>query len=151
MWTYDPLNLSATTSSGRLNAVRLLIGDVDTLDQQLQDEEVLFALSENSDNLYQAAAFCCRLLASKYSRLVTTTLDGALSSNYSDRYKQYTTMAVSLLEQAKRTSGTALGVSAGGISVLEMNQVNLSTDRPQGFKVNGFNYPSYPDVGAGYV
>lgn len=151
MWTYDSSDLSTTTSSGRLNAVRLLIGDVDTSDQQLQDEEITFALSENTDDAYQAAAFCCRLLASKYSRLVTTTLDGSLSANYSDRYKQYTAMAVSLLEQAKRSSGTALGVSAGGISLIEMKLVNSGTDRPSGFEVSGFLYPDYPDEGAGYV
>lgn len=151
MWTYDATNLLTTTSSGRLNTVRLFIGDVDTADQQLQDEEILFALSENSENPYLAASFCCRLLASKYSRMVTTTLDGALSANYSDRYKQYTMMALSLADQAKKTSGSTLGLSAGGISKLEMAQVNNSTDRPSSFKVDGFTYPNYTDTEGGYV
>ena len=32
-WTYDETDLVTTTSSGRLNVVRLLIGDTDTNDQ----------------------------------------------------------------------------------------------------------------------
>ena len=151
MWTYDATNLSTATSSGRLNTVRLLIGDTESSDPQLQDEEILFALTANSDDAYLAAAFCCRLLASKYARLVTTTLDGALSANYSDRHKQYNMMASSLAEQAKKTSGTSLGVGAGGISKLEMTQVNNNYDRPDGFKVDGFTYPNYPNTEGGYV
>ena len=31
-WSYDPTDLDTTTASGRLNTVRLLVGDTDELD-----------------------------------------------------------------------------------------------------------------------
>ena len=43
-WSYDPTDLNTTTASGRLNTVRLLVGDTDTTDQQVQNEEVTFSL-----------------------------------------------------------------------------------------------------------
>jgi hypothetical protein len=35
-WSYDETDLGTTTASGRLNSVRLLLGDTDTNDQQVQ-------------------------------------------------------------------------------------------------------------------
>ena len=35
-WSYDATNLTTNTDAGRLNSVRLLLGDTDTSDQQLQ-------------------------------------------------------------------------------------------------------------------
>ena len=114
-WTYDPTDLNTTTATGRLNSVRLLVGDTATLDQQVQDEEITFALSQAGDNAYSAAAFVCGLIAAKYSRLVTTQLDGALMAEYSDRVKHYRMLYTQMKELDKRYSGRALGVSAGGV------------------------------------
>jgi hypothetical protein len=47
-WSYDPTDLDNTTASGRLNIVRLLVGDTDTVDQQVQNEEITFGLSEKT-------------------------------------------------------------------------------------------------------
>lgn len=128
-YTYDPLDLVTTTSSGRLNVVRLLVGDNNTFDPQMQDEEINFALSENGSNVYFSAAFCARLLASKYARMVNTQLDGALEAEYSDRVKQYTILAIQLSELGKKMGGKAIGVSAGGISKVAMDAANQNTDR----------------------
>ena len=95
-WSYDSTDLDTTTASGRLNTVRLLVGDTDTLDQQVQNEEVLFALSESGDNVYYAAAWAARAISSKFSRRVTTSLDGSLSANYSDLAKQYKSLLMTL-------------------------------------------------------
>ena len=43
-WSYSVADLNTTTSSGRLNTVRLLVGDTDTSDQLVQNEEITFAL-----------------------------------------------------------------------------------------------------------
>ena len=67
-WSYDPTDLDTTTASGRLNTVRLLVGDTETLDQQTQNEEIVFSLSENGNNTYYSAAWIARAIASKYSR-----------------------------------------------------------------------------------
>ena len=92
-WTYDATALGTSTASERLNSVRLFVGDTDTTDQQVQNEEITFALSQTSDNVYSAASFTARLIASKYSRLVTTELDGQLMAEYSDLAKQYSKLS----------------------------------------------------------
>jgi hypothetical protein len=145
-WSYDPNTLNTTTSAGRINTVRLLVGDTDTTDQLVQNEEITFALSQTGDNVYYAAVWTCRAIAAKFSRMVTTTLDGALSANYSDKAKQYNQLAIQIEVQGKKTSGKALGVSAGGISVSGMNVVNSTFDRVKpAFGINQFDNPEAGD------
>lgn len=139
-WSYDPNTLNTTTDSGRVNTVRLLVGDTDTTDQLVQNEEILFALTQTGNNVYYAAVWICRAIAAKFSRMVTTTLDGALSANYSDKAKQYNQLAVQVEAQGKKTSGKSLGVSAGGISVSAMGVANSDPDRVKpAFSVNQFD------------
>lgn len=143
-WSYDPTDLNTSTASGRLNTVRLLIGDTNTSDQQMQDAEITFALSENGDNTYLAASWSCRVIASKFARMVTTQLDGALSADYSDLMQHYQQLADNLEYQGK-TSGASLGVRAGGISKTAVEAVRANTDRIEGsFRRDRFkNPPSY--------
>ena len=143
-WSYDPTDLDTTTASGRLNTVRLLVGDTETLDQQVQNEEIMFALSENGDNIYYAAAWSARNIASKYSRKVNTSLDGALKADYSDLSKQYKVLADDLEYQGK-TSGAVIGVLAGGITKSGIQAVRANTNRIEGsFRRDRFkNPPSY--------
>lgn len=128
-WSYSATDLNTTTASGRLNSVRLLVGDTDTTDQLVQNEEINFALGQTGDNVYYAAAWICRAIAAKFSRLVDTTLDGALSAKYSSKAKQYQQLAVQVENQGKKTSGKAFGVFAGGISISDMVVVNEDIDR----------------------
>ena len=143
-WSYDPTNLDTTTASGRLNSVRLLVGDTDTLDQQKQNEEITFALAENSNNVYYSGAWIARAIASMYSRKVNTELSGALKADYSDLSKQYKTLADTLEYQGK-TSGAAIGVLAGGITKSRVEAVRADTNRIEGsFRRDRFkNPPSY--------
>lgn len=144
-FTYDPSDLDTSTSSGRLNTVRLLVGDTDSSDPQTQDEEVQFALSQHSDNVYSASEFLCKIIAAKYSRLVTTQLDGVLQSNYSDLAKQYTILAMSIKQMGVDARG-GLGLSAGGISAATMALADLDTDRVQpAFKIGQFDNPTSYD------
>ncbi len=143
-WSYDPTDLDTTTASGRLNTVRLLVGDTNTEDQQVQNEEITFGLSENGNNVYYAGAWIARAIASKYSRQVTTSLDGALKADYSDLSKQYKVLADDLEYQGK-TSGAVIGVLAGGITKSGIEAVRANTNRIEGsFRRDRFkNPPSY--------
>ena len=143
-WSYDPTNLDTTTASGRLNSVRLLVGDTDTLDQQKQNEEITFALSQNGNNVYYSGAWIARAIASLYSRRVNTELSGALKADYSELSKQYKTLADTLEYQGK-TSGAAIGVIAGGITKSRVEAVRADTNRIEGsFRRDRFkNPPSY--------
>ena len=143
-WSYDPTDLDNTTASGRLNIVRLLVGDTDTVDQQVQNEEITFGLSENNNNIYLSASWIARAIYSKYSRQVTTSLDGALSADYSDLAKQYQTLADQLEYQGK-TNGASVGILAGGITKTQVEGVRANTNRIEGsFRRDRFkNPPSY--------
>ena len=141
MWSYDPTNLDTGTVAGRLNATRLLVGDTQTLDQQVQDEEVTFALSQNNNNIYFAGGWVARVISSKYSRKVNTELSGALKADYSDLASQYSTLADSLEYQGK-TSGAVIGVLAGGITVARTAAVRANTNRVKpAFRKGQFNNP----------
>ena len=143
-WSYDASDLDTTTASGRLNTVRLLLGDTDTLDQQVQNEEITFSLSQTNDNVYFAAAWLARTVASKYARKVNVQLDGSLSADYSDLAKQYTSLAETLEYQGKK-AGAIIGVVAGGLTKSDINAVRTNTDRIEGsFRRDRFrNPPSY--------
>jgi glycerate-2-kinase len=143
-WSYDPTDLDTSTTSGRLNIVRLLVGDTDTVDQQVQNEEITFGLSENGNNIYLSASWVARTISSKYSRQVTTSLDGALSADYSDLAKQYQALADQLEYQGK-TNGASVGILAGGITKTQVEGVRANTNRIEGsFRRDRFkNPPSY--------
>lgn len=139
-WSYSATDLNTTTASGRLNSVRLLVGDTDTSDQLVQNEEITFALAQVGNNIYYAGSWVCRVIAAKFSRMVNTTLDGALSADYSDRAKQFQQLATQIEAQGKKTSGKSLGVSGGGISSLGMSVVNQDPDRVKpAFGINQFD------------
>jgi hypothetical protein len=145
MWSYSASNLNTTTASGRLNSVRLLVGDTDDADQLSQDEEILFALSQANNNIYYSAAWVCRTIAAKFSRMVDTQLDGALSAKYSTRSKQYQQLAAQVEAQGKKTSGKSLGVFGGGYSSSDMQVVNQDTDRGK----PAFSITQFDNVEAG--
>jgi len=143
-WSYDASDLDTATPSGRLNTVRLLLGDTDTLDQQVQNEEITFSLSQTNDNVYFAAAWLARTVASQYARKVNVSLGGSLSADYSDLAKQYTSLAETLEYQGKK-AGVIIGVVAGGLTKSDINSVRTNTDRIEGsFRRDRFrNPPSY--------
>lgn len=141
MWTYTPSDLTTITTNGRLNSVRLLVGDTDYDSAQLQDEEIYFALAQTTNAIYGAASFACMMLAAKYARMVDTQLDGALEALYSDRLKHYTLLSQQITELGKKAGGRGMGVSGGGISLAAIALAEANTDRPQpAFKRNQFNY-----------
>ncbi len=143
-WSYDATNLGTANAAERINSVRLLVGDTDTNDQQVQNEEITFALNQTNDNVYYAAAWAARTIAAQYSRRVTQNLSGALSADYSDLQDHYTSLAETLEHQGKK-SGAVLGIKAGGISIATVDNVRQNTDRvPPSFRRDRFkNPPSY--------
>ena len=152
-WSYEETDLRTTTASGRLNTVRLLLGDTDSNDQQVQNEEIAFALAQNNNNVYYAGAWCARIVAAKYSRKVTTSIDNAISADYSDLAKQYNKLAESLEYQGKK-SGAVVGIKAGGITKSGVDAIRADTNRiTPSFRRDRFrNPPSYSgeDYGSDY-
>jgi len=142
-FTYDIDDLGTTTASGRKNAVRFLVGDTDEADIQVYDDEITFALSQNSDNIHYTSAYICRAIASKFSRRVDTNISGALDAKYSMLQTHYLSLADTLEAEAKKQSG--LGFSAGGVSKSSITTVRQLTDRvdPAFSRDQFWNPPGY--------
>ena len=141
-WSYDESTINTTTAIGRLNAVRLLVGDTDSTNQIMQDEEINFSIAEANNNVYYAASHVASLISSKYSGYVTTELDGALRVEYNELADKYKTLAGELWSKAKRFSGTSMGVFFGGTTKSGVEAVRADTNRIGGvFTEDQFRYP----------
>lgn len=148
-WSYDNTDLTTDTSTGRLNSVRFLIGDTNTSDQQVQDEEITFALSQSNDNIYKAGSYICRTLANKYAREVDIDLDGQLAvDGMSNLSEKYNLMAISLEAQYKGSTAT-LGVFGGGLTKSDVTASLLSPTSVQPvFRRGQFDNPPYSYLNA---
>lgn len=144
-WSYDPTDLNTTTASGRLNTVRFLVGDTDSNDQKVQNEEIEFSLAQTKDDVNAAASYVARSVASKYASKVTLELDGQLMAHYSDLYDHYLSLADKLDYQAKKL-GAQIGILAGGISKTRVGVVRSNTDRVEpAFRRDRFVNPPNSD------
>lgn len=148
MWTYDSGILGVETVEERRNSVRFLVGDTDTNDQQVQDEEIVFALGQTAQNVYFAGAYVAGTIQAKFARLVTSEVDRTLRVRYSDMQAQYRALAQDLREQGMKY-GSGLGVSAGGLNLLQMEIARNNPLRPSASHKGEFSYPrgSYDDSG----
>jgi len=84
-WTYD--NPSASIK----DEIRFLIGDTDTTDQLVTDEEISY-LSANHPNVEEAAYEACTRICAKFARLMDTT-SGKTQISYSQRYDHYKSLS----------------------------------------------------------
>lgn len=124
-WTY-----SGDPSSSARDAIRFLIGDTDTTDQLISDEEIAWVNTEASGTatattaLYDAAARCCLTVASKLARQSDKSV-GDLSVSLSQRSAAYKAMALEMKGLATR-SGSVPVPYAGGITISdkEIDQEN---------------------------
>jgi hypothetical protein len=131
-WTYIPQLLTSTATAASLMQVRLLVGDTDTIDQQLQDEEIYFVLSLQSTVNY-AAAECADMLSAKYARQVNTE-NSLLRVSAAVRHTHYMNLAKRLRANGPgslpggENAGLPLGgVFAGGTSAIT-NETYTSND-----------------------
>lgn len=139
-WNYDVESLDTNSK----DQVRFLIGDTNTNDQQLQDEEIEFTISIRS-SIWGAAASCCAALAASMSRLADTTT-GELRTLYSSRARAYNARA-GYYEQKSSELGGGLPL-VGGISIADKLAAEIDPDRvPPQFNIgmtDNFNQPVAP-------
>ena len=117
-WSYQD------TMPREIDKVRFYLGDTDSSDQLLTDEEIEFALSEASASVRTAASICADSVAAQYARLADLT-EGQLSIKYSQRAKQFQTLAQNV-GNSSRTSFLAMP-SAGGIFVADKEATEADT------------------------
>lgn len=140
-WSYSA---SSTTTRNR---IRRLIGDADTNDQKLTDEEIddfatLFG------GLFFAAASCADAVAGKYASKEDRSV-GDLRLSSSQKAKAFSALATRLRVQGVGTDATPY---AGGLSIDDKDAVEEDSDRVQPaftreqFRVLGSTYdPSQED------
>lgn len=134
-FTYNTSDLTTD-----LAKVRLYIGDTDSTDALMQDEEIQVFLDQY-DNLYRAAAFCARTISAKFARKADTKIE-SVSVSYSQKAKQYSDLAARLDSQANTSNDSTSGPSATGIKVSETENADKETDRLKpSFSRGQFNNP----------
>ena len=131
-----------TGLSERINNVRFLVGDTDSSDYAITNDNVSFALTQAGDDVYLAAAICARALAGKYATYVDTKFED-VSSDYSQMSENYYKLATRLEAQSKKYGSRGLGLpAAGGLtySDIEANDLNDNRVQPK-FKQDQFANP----------
>lgn len=135
-WTY-----SGDPASSTRDAVRFLIGDTDTNDQLISNEEINYFVTE-FNNARRSASEAARAIAAKYARLMNRSI-GGLSADFSAKYRQYLELADSLLSKEEMKP---VGLFISGYSKSAKESVELDTDRESTFSRKGImdNKRSYP-------
>lgn len=126
-WTYDTSVLTEATATGRRNVVRLLIGDTDTSDQQLQNEEIDYFLDNNDDDVFTATKQAVLSLIAKYSRQVDTWM-GHTRVERSQRVRSYNKLYEQLCNDPSRLLAYML---VGGTSISEKETAAADSDAVQ--------------------
>lgn len=122
-YTADPANTP-------LDAVRLLIGDVDESEAQLQDNEIEWLLDiwAGKGSLYYVASMAAEAIAAKYSREVTVSADSQ-SVGMGELQQKYQSLADRLMVLHQQLLAGGL-VDAGGVTIGEQPD---QTVRPLAF------------------
>lgn len=135
-WTY-----TGNPSDSTKDSVRFLIGDTDTTEQLVTDEEIAFSLLQTDDDIYKASIVIARSIVAKFARLVDTSIDSVRVAN-SQKVKQYTDLIAQLNLMADSISNSLAGPEITGISQSEMDTVKDNTDRyVPNFEEGIFNNP----------
>jgi hypothetical protein len=120
-WSYTVSDLATSAK----DQTRLLIGDINPNDQQLQDEELNFFLTLRA-SVWGAAAQACFSLASQFSRRADT-VTGELHTLYSAQAKAYAGRNGYFETMAAARGGSL--PSVGGISIAAKVAAEIDPDR----------------------
>lgn len=135
-WTY-----SQNPATDTKDAIRFLVGDTVSTDQQASDEEILWAISAHS-NLYQAAALVAESIAGRYARNATKKEVGDLKLWFDKRSGQYSSLAKSLRRRALLSADPSL--PARTISSKDSAVADTDRTRPA-FTRGQWDNPNAPD------
>ena len=126
-WTYsgNPANSSS-------DAVRFLVGDTDTTDQLISNEEIAYLVTVHG-NIRRVASESARAIAAKFARLMSRSI-GGLQADFSAKYRQYLELADNLLAKDELAPVSPF-ISGFGRSAKEA--IELDTDRETTFGRKG--------------
>lgn len=99
-------------SNSTLEEIRFLIGDTDSTDALLSDEEITYIITQ-APNTYFAAAMAADMVVSKYGKYVQRSV-GSLSINLGDRATNYEKLSKRLRR---------IGIKKGNASPILTNEL----------------------------
>lgn len=138
MWTFAPYLLtSATGTTAAMQKVRVLIGDTDEDDPQLDDEVLYYVLAAQPVLTYAAAA-CADILAAKYARQVNITI-GETRVTKERIYYHYKSLAEDLRASGP---GDIPGGDGAGIVLADAYVGGSSVSAKEAFDSNSDNSPT---------
>lgn len=135
-WTYggDPQNNST-------DAIRFLIGDTESGDRQVTDQEIGYMLAQYP-NSYECAARICKALAAKYARCIDKSV-GPLSRSFSQKFQHYSELADSLMDQFS-SGGEGVGIWGSGWRIADDEAMEANTEiRPLFSNRGDMDNPEY--------
>jgi len=91
---------SGDPSNNLLDRIRLEIGDTDSSDPLLQDEEIQYVINEEK-GFFNIAARCCEIISRNFAREADKTL-GPLSIQASQKSQAYKELAAQLRKKASK-------------------------------------------------
>ena len=136
-WTY-----SGNPASSTRDAVRFLVGDTDTTDQLISDEEIAYIVQENPA-INRSASESARAIAAKFARLMSRSI-GGLSADFSAKYRQYLELADNLLskDELKPVSLYISGFTRSAKEAVELDIDRESTFSRKGIMDNPRSVPA---------
>src|ERR1041384_1916327 len=139
-WTYGGAP-STATSTGRRDAVRLLLKDVSSGGQLYQDAEITFFLTHYRNNIWRAAAGAAQGLSAREAE--SKSVGDLAISGFGKSWRE-------LAAEYRAHADSHVANSAGGISISDKQDAEADSDRVQpAFTRTLFRNPLVPDVATG--
>lgn len=142
-------NYTGRPDQSNRDKVRFLIGDTCRDDQQVQDEEIAWALSDQSDNVELAAAKVLRAMAAEWSRVASVKVGDVAITNAAAIAKGLSERADELDPYGLAMGGVSLVIPRfGGLSISEKETLAEDSDAVQpSFSRGMFDNPEGPGDG----
>ncbi len=122
------------------DTVRILIGDTDSANQILTDDQITTLIAMYSDT-FNAAAGCADAIAALYSGGVSVSISGLIAVQQQQKAEAYRALATRLRVQALISQPMGAPIVTG-ISQSEMDSIDDDPDRePNRFKVGMSDFP----------
>lgn len=133
---------SSTSIASNLAKVRLRLGDTNSDDPLLTDEEINHFLSDSAEDIRMGALKACRAIVAKFARTVNDSAAG-INSSKTSKFQQYKDLLEELQEDV--TASSTATPFVGGISIDRSDDADDDTDfRPHSFGV-GMHDNTDPD------
>ncbi len=141
-WTYD-----ATLATNR-DKVRVLIGDYDSTNPLLSDEELCFLETEFGGvdtSIYETAVAALDVAIAGLARKAESKSVGPLTLSYANRISNLQAAWVRIEEMVKERTGAPINVYAGGISRSD-KIANETEDSTKSFRLGQMDTPGGMDA-----